>query len=40
MSDKHEKARRIVEGTLDDQKDANEVEAGTKIMQANRSEGR
>ena len=29
---------RIVEGAVDDLKDANEVEAGKKIMQANRSD--
>jgi hypothetical protein len=33
MSDKHEKAGRIVEGAVDDLKDDNEVEAGKKIMQ-------
>ena len=38
MSDKHEKAGRIVEGALDDLKDADEVEAGKKIKQANRSD--
>jgi hypothetical protein len=38
MSDKHEKAGRIVEGAVDDLKDDNEVEAGKKIMQANRSD--
>jgi hypothetical protein len=38
MSDKHKKARRIVEGAVDDLKDDYEVEAGKKIMQANRSD--
>jgi hypothetical protein len=38
MSDKHEKAGRIVEGAVDDLKDDDEVEAGKKIMQANRSD--